>query len=197
MDLSAATIYSLHCPSVCELRPWLLAHGEPQAEPGAYQQVLVRLGQRHEASHLAELGDVTDLSEGTFEERIDRTRELIELGERVLYQPVFQSTIPIDGAEVRVVGIPDFLIRDGSAYRVRDCKLSLHADEEHHPEILRQIELYGWLFEQAVGTPPIALEVVLGDSSIVDVPYDGGDRAICTLREIKLTTWRNSAKSPT
>ena len=97
MDLSAATIYSLHCPSVCELRPWLLAHNEPEAEPGAYQQVLVRLGQRHEASHLAELGDVTDLSEGTFEERIDRTRELIELGERILYQPVFQSTIPIDG----------------------------------------------------------------------------------------------------
>ncbi len=188
MDLSAATIYSLHCPSHCELRPWLLAHGEPQAEPGAYQQVLVRLGQRHEASHLAELGDVTDLSAGTFEERIDRTRELIELGERILYQPVFRSTIPIDGAEFRVVGIPDFLIRDGDAYRIRDCKLSLHSDEEHHPEILRQLELYGWLFEQTVGTPPIALEVVLGDSSIVEVPYDGGDRAIRALREIKRTT---------
>ncbi len=188
MDLSAATIYSHHCPSLCELRPWLLAHGEPQAEPGAYQQVLVRLGQRHESSHLAELGDVTELSEGTFEERIDRTRELIELGEHTLYQPVFQSTIQIDGTDVRVVGIPDFLIRDGAGYRVRDCKLSLHADEEHHPEILRQLEIYGWLFEQTIGTPPIALEVVLGDSSIVEVPYDGGDRAIRALQEIKRTT---------
>jgi len=144
VDLSAATIYSLYCPSLCELRPWLLAHGVQEADPGAYQQVLVRLGQRHESSHLVELGDVTDLSEVTFEERIDRTRKLIELGKRVLYQPVFQSTIPIDGADVRVVGIPDFLIRDGAGYRVRDCKLSLHADEEHHPEILRQLELYGW-----------------------------------------------------
>jgi len=188
VDLSAATIYSLHCPSLCELRPWLLAHGEPEAEPGAYQQVLVRLGQRHEASHLAELGDVSDLSEGTFAERIDRTRELIALGERALYQPVFQSTIRIDGADVRVVGIPDFLIRDGAAYRVRDCKLALHADEERHPEILRQLELYGWLFERTAGAPPTALEVVLGDSTIVEVPFDGGDRALAALREIRRTT---------
>ena len=188
MGLSAATIYSLHCPSLCELRPWLLAHGVPEAGPGAYQQVLVRLGHRHEASHLAELGSVSDLSGGTFAERIDRTRELIALGERTLYQPVFQATTHIDGEDVRVTGIPDFLIRDGSTYCVRDCKLALHADEEHHPEILRQLELYGWLFERTVGTPPIALEVVLGDSSIVEIPFDGGTRAVAALHEIRRTT---------
>jgi len=188
VDLSAATIYSLHCPSLCELRPWLLSHGVQEAEPGAYQQVLARLGRRHEANHLAGLGPVSDLSEGTFAERIDRTRELIELGERALYQAVFQSTIRIEGGDVRVVGIPDFLIRDGAAYRVRDCKLSLHADEEHHPEILRQLELYGWLFERTVGAPPTALEVVLGNSTIVEVPFDGGDRALAALREISRTT---------
>ena len=128
MDLSPATIYSLHCPSPCELRPWLLAHGAPEAEPGAFQQVLARLGRRHEANHLAGLGPVADLSGGTFAERIERTGESIASGERALYQPIFQSTIRIDGEEVRVVGIPDFLIRDGAAYRGRDCKLALPAD---------------------------------------------------------------------
>lgn len=187
MVLSAATVYSLHCPSLCELRPWLLAHGFEEAEPGAYQQVLIRLGQRHEADHLAKLGPIADLSTGTLTERIERTRELIALGERALYQPVFESTTRIDSDDVRVVGIPDFLILDGAAYRVRDCKLALHADEERHPEILRQLELYGWLFMQAAGTPPAALEVVLGDSTIVEVPFDGGDRALAALREISRT----------
>ena len=188
MDLSPATIYARHCPSPCELRPWLLAHGVPEAEPGAYQQVLVRLGRRHEANHLAGLGPVADLSGGTFAERIERTGESIALGERAMYQPVLRSATRIDGEEVRIVGIPDFLVRDGAAYRVRDCKLALHADEERHPEILRQLELYGWLFERTAGAPPTALEVVLGDSTIVEVPFDGGDRALAALHEIRRTT---------
>jgi predicted RecB family nuclease len=188
VDLSPATIYSRHCPSPCELRPWLRAHEVPEAELGAYQQVLARLGRRHEANHLAGLGPITDLSAGTFAERIGRTGESIARGERAMYQPVLRSATRIDGEEVRVVGIPDFLIRDGAAYRVRDCKLALHADEERHPEILRQLELYGWLFERTVGAPPTALEVVLGDSTIVEVPFDGGDRALAALHEIRRTT---------
>ena len=115
MDLSPATIYALHCPSPCELRPWLLAHEVPEAEPGAYQQVLVRLGRRHEAKHLAGLGPIADLSGGTFAERIGRTGESIARGERAMYQPVLRSATRIDGEEVRIVGVPDFLVRDGAA----------------------------------------------------------------------------------
>ena len=49
--------------------------------------------------------------------------------------------MPDDGADTRVVGILDFPIRDGIAYRVRDCKLALHADEQRHTEISPQLEL--------------------------------------------------------
>jgi hypothetical protein len=31
----------------------------------------------------------------------------------------------------------------------------------------------GWLFERTAGAPPTALEVVLGNSTIVEVPFDG------------------------
>jgi uncharacterized protein len=164
---------------------------------GPFEQVLVQLGQRHEASHLAELGPHTDLRGGSITERAERTLAAIGLADRVLYQPVFVSTAELDGDKVELVGIADFLIRDGDGYRVRDAKLSLHADEKSHPEIPLQIQLYGFLLEQATGQPPRALEALLGDSTLVEIPFDGGTGALGLLGCIRHTaTQRTKPYAP-
>ena len=106
-------------------------------------------------------------------------------GERVLYQPVFSVRTTLGGEEVEIVGIPDFLIRDGDGYRIRDAKLSLHANEKTHAEILLQLGLYAYLFTQAVGRPPTAIEALLGDQTIVEIPSDNGAAALELLASIK------------
>lgn len=188
MQLSASSIYQLFRPSRCDLRPWLSIHGVPSAEPGPYEQVLMRLGQRHETDHLAQLGSYADLQEGSLVERAEKTIAAVGLKERILYQPVFIATVELGNDTVEVVGIPDFLIHDGEGYRIRDAKLSLHADENNHPEILLQVQLYGYLFERTFGVPPEGLEVLLGDSTIVEVLHDSGAQALTLLSEIKINS---------
>lgn len=185
--LSASTIYQIFRPSRCSLRPFLLDHGVQPAKPGPFEQVLFRLGQRHEANHLSGLGPHTDVRGGTLEERADRTRTAIQQLDPVLYQAVFIVETELNGEHVRVVGIPDFLIRRDGGYVIRDCKLSLHADEKSHPEILRQCELYAWQFERAGGSPPTGIEVVLGDCTVASIPCDGGTAALDLLGRILAT----------
>ena len=48
-------------------------------------------------------------------------------------------------------------------------------DEENHPEILLQVQLYGWLFERSCGAAPKGLQVHGGTGEIVTIPYDGGN----------------------
>jgi predicted RecB family nuclease len=57
-------------------------------------------------------------------------------------------------------------------------------DEEHHIEVILQLQLYGWLFEQAVGAPAERLQVHTGKGDFVDVPYDGGTAALAELARI-------------
>ena len=77
----------------------------------------------------------------------------------VLYQPAFLATERICGTDVEIVGVPDYLILDGDGYVIRDSKMARRIDEENHPEILLQVQLYGWLFEKCCGTAPKGLQV--------------------------------------
>jgi len=173
MNLTASHIYNLYRPSQCELRVYLQSKSEPESEPSPYVQVLRRLGERHETLHLTNLKDVTDLREGSLSERIHRTREAVRRKAPVIYQPVFEATAELSATRT-VIGEPDFLIREGQGYVIRDCKISRRITEQDHPEILRQLELYGWLYEQAFGEPPVRLEVYSGIGELVPVEY-GGD----------------------
>lgn len=193
MRVNASLIHSYLRPSQCDLRIYLLAKGEQPAPPGPYDEVLVRLGRRHEAAHLAGLGPYMDLSQGSLAERAERTQAAIGLGERVLYQPVFMHATQLAGQDVQIVGVPDFLVREGREYVIRDAKLALHADEDSHPEILRQLELYHWLYERCTGRPPKGLQVVTGDSSVVDAAYDSGQAALGLLDSL-VQTMRSSVE---
>jgi predicted RecB family nuclease len=49
---------------------------------------------------------------------------------------------------------------------------------------LLQLRIYGWLYEQAVGEPPAALEVHAGTGEIVEIPHDGAEQALAVLERI-------------
>lgn len=196
-QLRASEVYGLYRPSLCELRVWLRRSGEREAAPGPYDQVLRRLGERHERAHLRTLeaaAKVVDLSGVAPEERELRTREAVRAGAPVVYQSALSAVQVLEGVECRVVGYPDFLVRDGGGYVIRDSKLARKVGprprvpgargkepEPAHPKILRQIEIYGWLYERAFGEPPVRLEVHAGTGDLIEVPYDGGTAALDVL----------------
>lgn len=184
MRLIASDFITHDRPSPCDLRVLLKQNGEKEAEPSAFDEVLRRLGIRHEQEHLSTLGEHTDLSTLPLAERIKRTFDAIASGVAVLYQPAFLVTHSMAGTDVEILGMPDFLIRNGDGYVIRDSKMSRRIDEDNHPEILLQVQLYGWLFETAVGTRPRALQVHSGTGDIVDVPYDGGISALVALERV-------------
>lgn len=183
MNLTASDIYTLFRPSTCERRVFLRARGEAEEEKGDFEELIEELGRRHEAEHLAGFARVENLSDGTLRERSVRTLAAIAAGKEVIYQGVLSAALPASGTEV--VGIPDFLVREEAGYTVRDCKLSRHVGGSRHVEIALQLELYGWLYEQNVHRPPVALEVYLGDRSLGRLTYGGGARALEALERIR------------
>jgi predicted RecB family nuclease len=189
MRLIASDLITQYRPSPCDLRIWLRHRGEPEREPSEYDLVLRRLGNRHEREHLLSLGAGLDLSEVAEEERIRRTSQAIANRVPIIYQPAFRVEHRFSEIDAEIVGLPDFLILDGDGYIIRDAKMARRIDEENHPEILLQVQLYGWLFEKSSGASPEALQVFSGMKEIVPIPYDGGIAALAALErllEVKL-----------
>jgi predicted RecB family nuclease len=184
MRMTASDFVSYHRPTRCDLRVYLRNRGEHEAERGPYDEVLRRLGLRHEMEHLATLGEFTDLSTPSLHEQVQETAEAIAKKVPILYQPAFSANAVLGGTEVEIVGIPDFVILDGDRYLVRDSKMARRIDEENHPEILFQLQLYGWLFEKSCGGAPKGLQVHAGTGEIVTIPYDGGATALRELERL-------------
>ncbi len=175
MRLTASDFMTYWRPSPCELRVFSHEKGEREAEVGAFDEVMRRLGIRHEQEHLATLGPYLDLSSVLIDDRVGRTLEAITNKVPVVYQPAFLVRHTISGVEVETVGVPDFLILDGDCYVIRDCKMSRHLEVEIHPEIVVQVQLYGWLFERSTGVPAKTLQVYNGVKEIVGVGDYGGE----------------------
>ena len=173
MRVVASDFMSLYLPSPCSGRVIHRFRGEEEAEPTEFDKVLRELGRRHEHQHLQSLGTFVDLSQVPQELRFIKTQKAIAAKTAVIYQPSFRVMTFIDGIDCEVVGDPDFLILDGE-YIIRDSKMARRIDNEHHPEIVLQVGLYGYLFEQTCGRKPKAIQVHSGTNAIVDVPYDGG-----------------------
>jgi predicted RecB family nuclease len=184
MLLTASDFYTYLRPSKCDLRVYLKYKGEKEAPPGPYEEVLRRLGLRHEQSHLKTFPSYVDLTLGTIDQRERQTKERVAQGASVLYQPVLRAKAVLDGVECVIIGEPDFMINAQGQYFVRDSKICRRITENDHPEILRQLEIYAWLYAQTFGQPPLGLQVHAGNGNIVELTYDGGITALNTLREI-------------
>lgn len=181
MKLTTQNIYDFYYPSQCERRLFYCFTGEEEAPPGPFEQVLFGLGKRHEKNHINSLGEYVDVSKVLRDQQAKKTIELIKGNTPIIYQGVLVSDEIINGSQVNITGIPDIMIREGPSYVIRDCKLARHVDEERHPEILAQLQIYGYLYERNTEKKPVKLEALLGDSSIVEVPYDR-DAAIKILK---------------
>ena len=184
MRLIASDFITYYRPSACDLRVFLRQKGEAEAEASPFDEVLRRLGIRHEEEHLGTLGAFLDLSGPPLEKRIENTLEAVSHKIPVVYQPAFSVRHIIAGTDVEIVGVPDFLILDGDGYLIRDSKMSRRIDTENHPEIILQVQLYGWLFEKSCGFIAKALQVHSGTNEIVNVPYDGGASALVALERL-------------
>jgi predicted RecB family nuclease len=148
--------------------------------PSEFVKVIFKLGQRHEKNHLATFSEISDLTG----QSTGKTLDAIRKGNPVIYQGSFRASVTLDGANIEVVGIPDFIIKDGTDYFIRDCKIARRVSEKDHPEISRQLQIYGLLFERATGKRPVRLEVFKGDGNIEAIDYKGEATAIAYLREL-------------
>ncbi|MEX1245062.1 MAG: TM0106 family RecB-like putative nuclease [Thermoanaerobaculia bacterium] len=187
MRFKATDVYDYYRPSKCERRVALRARGEPEQETDtAFAELLRRLGSVHERGHLATLPGVVDLSPPRDpEERERRTLEAIRDGAPAVFQSRFRTEIVLDGETCELVGEPDFLIRDPASggYFIRDSKLARNINSDRHLAIPLQLQIYGFLYERAVGQRPFGLQVHAGTGEIVLVPYDGEAAILAALSE--------------
>ncbi|MBE0478552.1 TM0106 family RecB-like putative nuclease, partial [Candidatus Aerophobetes bacterium] len=184
MKLTVQNIYDFYAPSQCERRLFYRFIGEKEASPGPFEQVIFRLGQRHEKNHIDSLGEYVNVSRLPSNQRPEKTKELIQSNAPIIYQGVLVAEEIINEYKVQIIGVPDILIHEDISYVIRDCKLARHADAKKHPEILIQLQVYGYLYEKNTQSKPARLEAFLGDGSIVEFPYDGGDSAMEVLKAL-------------
>src|SRR4051794_28300949 len=124
MTISASDFYRAYRPSECDLRLYLHHHEVMARDPGPFEEVIRRLGVRFEKARLASFGNATDLRDGTIAERQSRTTEAINAGVAIIYQPVLGAIIRLGDHDCNIIGIPDFLIREGEEYIIHDVKIS-------------------------------------------------------------------------
>lgn len=184
MRLSASDLYTYYRPSQCDLRVHLRHKGIPEECPGPLEQVLFRLAVRHEKAHLATLPEVLDLSALEREESYSRTAEAVRARAPAIYQGALRARATLNGIPCDIVGEPDFLIKVGEGYVIRDSKLSKRIDHKDHPEIICQLQLYGWLYQQTFRQAPLGLEVHSGSGDIIPIEYDKGKEALRVLAKI-------------
>lgn len=183
--LTPNDITALHVPKHCEKRAYLLAQRVEPEPPSPFQQLLFRMGQRHEAEHREELEPIVSLSGGDEAHRLTETlAAVVAGGDKALYQPVLRAETEIAGHPVEIVGTPDFLVPMEDGYAIRDCKLSRRINASAHPEIIAQMSLYSWLFREASGEAPEALEVYTVNCETVPVEDDKGAFGLEALGEV-------------
>ena len=182
--LVATDFFSLLRPSECDLRVWLREQGAEEAPPGPYSRVLMDLGLEHERRHLTRFPGHIDVGALPIAERAERTRELVAENERVIYQGALRAETTLDGIEVEIVGVPDFLLPARHGYAIRDSKLARRVGDGRNRKVELQLATYGWLYEQTFGEAPIALQIHNGAGTITDLPYEGGEEALEILERI-------------
>ena len=185
MHFKATDVFHFFRPSECARRVALKARGEPEQETETpFVELLQKLGRRHEDRHLTALPGVVAFDTEDQEERERLTLQAIRDGAPAISQARFRLAMDLDGEPLELVGEPDFLLRDTErgGYRIRDSKLARNIDSKRHRGIPLQLQIYGFLYEQVVGSPPAALEVHSGTGDIVPIDYLGPEAVLAELR---------------
>ncbi len=181
MIFTASDFHTYYQPKACDLRVYLKHTGESEAPASPYADVLKNLGIRHEKNHLNSFPQSLDLR--SVANREQRTIDAIRAQTPVIYQPRFKASFRVNDTDVEIIGEPDYLIFESNGYVIRDSKMAKRITEEDHSEIVFQLQLYGWLYEQNLKTSPIRIEVHSGTNEIVSIPYDSS-QALQEIRKI-------------
>ncbi len=193
LRLAASDFHGYLRPSRCGLRVWLREQEVPEDPPGAFAETLMRLGIEHERRHLGRFPNHVDVAELPREEQLAATVAEVEAGERVIHQGRLEAETTLAGRPVQIVGLPDFMLPARRGYAVRDSKLNRRVgpSQEH---VRLQLEIYGWLYEQTFGEPPVALQVHAGGGEIIHLDPEGGGDALATFEE--MLAFRLSEEEP-
>jgi hypothetical protein len=108
MRFRASNSYDFYRPSKCERRVALRYRGVPEAGRSEFEELLFRLGDRHEKAHLGTLPDAVDLSTPDDEARERDTLAAIRAGGPAIYQARFRAPIDIGGEISELVGASGF-----------------------------------------------------------------------------------------
>jgi uncharacterized protein len=184
MKILASDFYTYYKPSVCPLRVYLLEMGEKPSPPGPLEYLLVSLGERHEMAHRATFPDIVDLGELSFPERLQRTLEEVDRATPVIYQGAFSAEVSGVWGKISLTGQPDFLIYQDGGYIIRDCKLARRINEDDHPDIIAQLDLYRYLFQKAMGDHPKGVEVFSGSEEVLEIRSKGEDTVLSRIDEL-------------
>lgn len=169
----------------CDRRVWIKkTDAATPKDPGDLEAALAAMGEEHEARHAASFTNLVDLGNvKPLTEQSRRTIDEVGRARDVIYQGALVTTHLFGGIDVEVVGLPDFIIPVDEGHVIRDAKLARSVDERSKPGIVRQLQIYGWLFEQITGTVPVALEVFSGEQTIIDIPFER-EEAVAELEEL-------------
>jgi predicted RecB family nuclease len=184
LRLTASDFYTVFRPSKCENRVYLRQKGLEEGLPSPYDEVIRKLGARHEQAHLSLFPEIIDLSSGSREDRERCTKEEVGKKTPAIYHGVLRTIHTFGSTECEVLGEPDFLILEGDNYLIRDSKVSRRINEKEHPEVILQLGLYGWLYQKVFGREPAGLQIHAGTGEIVSIPYDNGAWALKLLGRI-------------
>jgi predicted RecB family nuclease len=145
-----------------------------RAPQSVFMEMLAEMGLKHEARHAEiDLPGHLDLGGLKIEEQARMTLEAIAKGDRVIYQGAFVCETEMNGRNVEVVGLPDFLIPEGDSHVIRDAKLA-RSIGSNRVDIQRQLQIYGWLYQEVTGSSPTRLEVYTGKRELEEIPLDDG-----------------------
>lgn len=198
MKLISSDFHAYYRPYLCALRVYLQQQPAVEEAPaGPYEQVLQRLGERHEQAYLGTFPEFINLAAFPSQERITQTIQAVQERMPVLYQPLMRAGTKLKDTACEIWGEPDFILAVPGGHVIRDVKISRRIDEKDHPEIMRQLQIYGWLYEQTFNQPPARLEVYGGTGKLEEVPYEGGHAALGILATItELRQMKSEPYSP-
>ena len=160
--LLASDFYGYLKPSRCGLRVWLREQGVEEDPPSAFSRDADAPRDRARAPPPRAVPAGTSTSASCRATSSGRRRSQRSSGERrVIYQGRMHGTATLAGREIEIVGVPDFLLPARRGYAIRDSKLNRRVGPSQ-AHVRLQLEIYGWLYEQTFGEPPVALQVHAG-----------------------------------
>ncbi len=179
--MGAGILYHLHQPQGrCERRVFLASRfPELASPPSEFDRMLRAKGREHEEAQAQKLAPFKKprYPYGDLRAGAEATRALVKDRAGVIYQGVLLWE------EEGLAGIPDFLIRDGDIYAIRDAKLVQNLDG--HPEVALQLGAYGLLLEKGLGLRPSKLEVALGTGEIRAVEPSCVEASVSALARVR------------